>query len=44
MHLPDFKPIHSPSPLGKRLAIAALAALILIVFAFAFFINIPEWR
>ena len=44
MQLPDFKAIHSPSPLGRRLAIAALAAVILIVFGFAYFINIPEWR
>ena len=44
MQLPDFKAIHSPSPLGRRLGIAALLAVILIVFGFAFFINIPEWR
>jgi hypothetical protein len=44
MQLPDFKAIHSQSPLSKRLAIAALVAAILIVFGFAFFINIPEWR
>lgn len=44
MQLPDFKAIESPSPRGRRFAVAALAVLLVIVFGFAFFINIPEWR
>jgi hypothetical protein len=44
MDMPDLKPIAAPRTRSKWPWIAGLVAFVVIVFAFAFWINIPEWR
>jgi len=44
MQMPDLKPVEAPRSRARRLTLAGAAAFILIAFAFAFWINMPEWR
>ena len=44
MEMPDFKPVQPPSGRTKRLLIACVTIFILLAFAFAYWINMPEWR
>jgi len=42
--MPDFKPVPAPTGNARKVIIACVAAFILLAFAFAFLINLPEWR
>jgi hypothetical protein len=44
MDMPDLKPIEPPRRSTGRIALACVAIFILVAFAFAMWINIPEWR
>ena len=44
MDMPDMKPVDTPTGRPMKLVIACVAAFLIAAFAFAFFINIPEWR
>jgi hypothetical protein len=39
MDMPDFKPVQPPTGQTKRLLIACVAIVILVAFAFAYWIN-----
>ncbi len=43
MDMPDFKPVQPPTGQMRRLLIACVAIFILVAFAFAYWINLPEW-
>src|SRR5215207_68372 len=42
MEMPDFKPVQPPSGQTRRLLIACVTIFILLAFAFAYWINMPE--
>jgi len=44
MDTPDLRPMQPIAPRGGRLVQLAVAAFILLTFAFAMWINISEWR
>jgi hypothetical protein len=44
MDMPDLEPVQSPPRSTDRLALVCVAIFILVSFAFAMWINIPEWR
>jgi hypothetical protein len=43
MQMPDFKPVQPPTGQTRRLLITFVAIFILAAFAFAYWINLPEW-
>jgi len=44
MEMHEFKPIGMPKKRSRWLWLAWFAVVLVVVFAFAFMINIPEWR
>jgi hypothetical protein len=44
MEMPELKPVEAPGTRTRRLVLVCVAAFIVIAFAFAFWINMPEWR
>ena len=44
MDMPDLKPTPAPSGTARKVILACVAAFILLAFAFAFLINLPDWR
>ena len=44
MDMPNIKPVKPAKPRDKWFSVAWLATIIVIVFAFCFWINVPEWH
>lgn len=44
MDMPDLKPVATPSGRSRKLISILVAAFVIAAFAFAYFINLPEWR
>ena len=44
MDMPDFKPVQPPTGQAKLLVITCVAIFIIVAFAFAYWINLPDWH
>jgi hypothetical protein len=44
MDMPHLTPVEPDRPQAKRMMLAFVAIFIIAAFAFAIWINIPEWR